>query len=121
MVTVRYIVKNVEEAVAFYTSHLGFSVDQNFAPAIAILLLDDLRLLVSGPMASASKPMLDGRIPDSGGWNRFVIQVDDLTDYVKKLRGEGVPFINEILDGPGGQQIICVDPSGNPIELFQPA
>ena len=121
MATFRYIVTDVEEAVAFYTTHLGFRVDKNFAPALAILLRDDIRLLAAGPKASASQPMPDGTQPVPGGWNRFVIVVDDLAEFVDKLRKDGVKFRNEILSGPGGSQILCEDPSGNVTELFQPA
>ncbi len=122
MARVRYIVDNVEEAVAFYTSNLGFEIEQNFAPAIAILVHDDLTLLVSGPKASASKPMLDGTTPSpGGGWNRFLLDFDDLESVVSKLKADGVIFRNDILDGVGGKQIICEDPSGNVVELTQPA
>ncbi len=121
MVRVRYIVDNVEEAVAFYTSHLGFEIEQVFAPAIAILIHGDLTLLVSGPKASASKPMLDGTIPSpGGGWNRILLDFDDLESVVAKLKADGVKFRNDILDGVGGKQIVCEDPSGNVVELTQP-
>jgi len=122
MARVRYIVDNVEEAVAFYTANLGFEIEQNFAPAIAILVHGDLTLLVSGPKASASKPMLDGTTPSpGGGWNRFLLDFDDLESAVSKLKADGVIFRNDILDGVGGKQIICEDPSGNVVELTQPA
>ena len=122
MARVRYIVEDVEEAVAFYTSNLGFEISQNFAPAIAILVHGDLTLLVSGPKASASKPMLDGTTPSpGGGWNRIMLDFDDLESVVLKLKADGVKFRNDILDGVGGKQIICEDPSGNIIELTQPA
>ncbi len=122
MARVRFIVDNVEEAVAFYTSNLGFEIEQNFAPAIAILVHGDLTLLVSGPKASASKPMLDGTTPSpGGGWNRFLLDFDDLESAVSKLKADGVIFRNDILDGVGGKQIICEDPSGNVVELTQPA
>ncbi len=122
MARVRYIVDNVEKAVAFYTSNLGFEIEQNFAPAIAILVHGDLTLLVSGPKASASKPMLDGTTPSpGGGWNRFLLDFDDLESVVSKLKADGVIFRNDILDGVGGKQIICEDPSGNVVELTQPA
>ena len=121
MVRVRYIVDDVEEAVAFYTSNLGFEIKQNFAPAIAILSHGDLNLLVSGPKASASKPMLDGTTPSpGGGWNRILLDFDDLESVVSTLKADGVRFRNEILDGVGGKQIICEDPSGNVVELTQP-
>ena len=121
MIRFRYIVDDVDQAVAFYTSHLGFRLERQFGPALAILQRDEFHLLVAGPKASASKPMPDGSQPASGGWNRIVIDVDKLADVVTKLRDAGVTFRNEILDGPGGSQILCEDPSGNPIELFQPA
>ena len=119
---VRYIVSDVEEAVDFYVSMLGFGIEKNFAPAIAILVHGDLTLLVSGPKASASKPMLDGTTPGpGGGWNRILLDFDDLESVVSKLKAGGVSFRNDILDGVGGKQIICEDPSGNVIELTQPA
>ena len=119
---VRYIVDDVEESVVFCVSKLGFEIEKNFAPAIAILVHGDLTLLVSGLKASASKPMLDGTTPDpGGGWNRFLLDFDDLESVVSKLKAEGVKFRNEILDDVGGRQIICEDPSGNVIELTQPA
>jgi catechol 2,3-dioxygenase-like lactoylglutathione lyase family enzyme len=121
MASVRYLVNDVDEAVAFYTGCLGFDLKQQFGPAIAILALGDLTLWVAGPTASAARPMPDGRKPQPGGWNRFVVQVDDLAATVTKLRQRGVPFRNEIVKGPGGQQILCEDPSGNIVELFQPA
>ena len=118
---IRYIVDDVEEAAAFYVSNLGFEVQKNFAPAIAILARDDLTLLVSGPKASASKPTRDGTTPSpGGGWNRFLLDFDDLESVVWKLEANGVKFRNDILDGVGGKQIICEDPSGNVIELTQP-
>ena len=121
MARFRYIVDDVDQAAAFYTSNFGFRLEQNFAPAMAILRREDLELWIAGPMASASKPMPDGSKPVSGGWNRIVITVEDLAGLVAKLREDGVEFRNEILSGPGGRQILCEDPSGNPIELFQPA
>lgn len=121
MVQVRYIVDDVQASVDFYVSKLGFEIDQNFAPAMAILKRGDLTLWVAGPQASASKPMPDGAQPTPGGWNRFVLVFDDLEAHVAKIRADGVTFKNEILSGPGGKQILCVDPSGNVIELFQPA
>jgi len=120
MATFRYMVSDVEEAVAFYTEHLGFSLDQNFGP-IAMVSREDLQLLLAGPKTSAARPMPDGRIPEPGGWNRLVIQVDDLASMVETLRGRGVHFRNEIISGPGGKQILAEDPAGKPIELFQPA
>ena len=119
MATVRYLVHDVDAAVRFYTEHLGFSVQQQFGPAIAILSRDDLTLWVAGPVASAARPMPDGRKPEPGGWNRFVIEVKDLAEMVAALRDKGVPFRNDIVDGPGGRQILCEDPSGNVVELFE--
>ena len=122
MARVRYIVDDVEEAVAFYVSNLGFEIQGNFAPAIAILALGDLTLLVSGPKASASLPMLDGTTPlPGGGWNRILLDYDNLEPVVSQLRANGVKFRNDILDGVGGKQIICEDPFGNVIELTQPS
>ncbi len=119
---VRYFVDDVEESVAFYVSKLGFEIEKNLAPAIAILVHGDLTLLVSGPKASASKPMLDGTTPSAGGgWNRILLDFDDLEAVVSKLEADGVKFRNDILDGVGGKQVICEDPSGNVIELTQPA
>ena len=119
MATVRYLVKSVDDAIAFYTRELGFEVKQKFGPAMAILVRGDLTLWLAGPAASASKPMPDGRKPEPGGWNRFVLPVDDLAALVATLRQRGVKFRNEILEGPGGKQILCEDPSGNVVELFE--
>jgi len=114
-------VKDVAEAVSFYHNHLGFELKQQFGPAMAILKRDDLTLWVAGPEASASRPMPDGRQPVPGGWNRFVLEVKMLPALVDKLKADNVKFRNDIVTGPGGQQILCEDPSGNVIELFQPA
>lgn len=119
MANVRYFVTDIEEAIAFYTEKLGFSLEQNFGP-FAVVLKDDLRLWLSDPRTSAARPMSDGRVPEPGGWNRLVIQVDDLASLVEKLKEEGTIFRNEILSGVGGLQILAEDPSGNPIELNQP-
>lgn len=121
MAQVRYIVDDVDQAIAFYTSQLGFSVEQQFGPAMAILKLEDLKLWIAGPMASASKPMPDGSKPRPGGWCRIVVAVSDLDAKVAQLRRDGVSFKNDILEGPGGKQILCVDPSGNIVELFEAA
>ncbi len=121
MTAFRYIVKDVEASVAFYTQRLGFALKQQFGPNMAILLRDDLTLWVAGPGASASRPMPDGRKPEPGGWNRFVIEVTDLERLVREMRQHGVLFRNEIVIGPGGKQILCEDPSGNVIELFEAA
>jgi predicted enzyme related to lactoylglutathione lyase len=117
---VRYIVSDVGAAIAFYTQALGFSLREQFGPAMAILARGDLTLWVAGPPASASKPMPDGRKPVPGGWNRFVLEVTDLPALVETLRQRGTAFRNDILEGPGGRQILCEDPSGNVIELFEP-
>lgn len=121
MAQVRYIVRDVEQAIGFYLDHLGFRLVQQFGPAMAIVERDDLRLWLAGPQASASRPMPDGTKPMPGGWSRFVLTVDDLDSLVARLRDGGVAFRNEIVTGPGGRQILCEDPSGNPIELFEPA
>jgi catechol 2,3-dioxygenase-like lactoylglutathione lyase family enzyme len=121
MTSIRYIVQEVGPAVAFYRDALGFTVERQYGPAMAILVRDDLTLWLAGPSASASKPMPDGRQPEPGGWNRFVLEVDDLTALVESLTAQGVAFRNTILEGPGGRQILCEDPSGNVIELFEPA
>ncbi len=121
MPTVRYIVNDVAESVRFYVDRLGFEELQRFGPAIAIVERDGLRLWLAGPPASASRPMPDGRRPEPGGWNRLVIEVDDLAAAVDKLRAGGVNFRNQPFSGPGGTQVLIDDPSGNPIELFQPA
>ncbi len=121
MAQVRYIVHDVAAAVAFYTTHLGFAVVQQFGPAMAILRKDDLTLWVAGPAASASKPMPDGTVPSPGGWNRFVLEVPDLAALVASMKVAGVPFRNDIVTGPGGKQILCLDPSGNVVELFEAA
>ena len=120
MVSVRYLVQDVDQAVAFYTQ-LGFALRQQFGPAMAIVARDDLTLWLAGPRASAARPMPDGRLPEPGGWNRFVLQVANLPDLVAELRARGVTFRNDIVDGPGGQQILCEDPSDNVVELFEPA
>lgn len=119
MTAVRYLVKDVGQAVDFYTNSLGFAVRQRFGPAMAILARGDLTLWLAGPLASAAKPMPDGRVPEPGGWNRFVLQVENLAELVATLRQQGVVFRNDIIAGPGGRQILCEDPSGNVIELFE--
>jgi catechol 2,3-dioxygenase-like lactoylglutathione lyase family enzyme len=120
-VNVRYMVDDVAAAVGFYTTHLGFRVLTNFPPAFADVMRGNLRLLLSGETSSAGRPMPDGRKPGPGGWNRIHLLVDDIDAEVGRLRGAGVPFRNDIVAGPGGKQILLEDPSGNPIELFQPA
>jgi len=120
-VNVRYMVDDVSAAVSFYTTHLGFTPLSNAAPAFADVARGNLRLLLSGEKSSAGRPMPDGRQPGPGGWNRIHLLVDDIAAEVERLRAEGVTFRNDIVRGPGGAQIVLDDPSGNPIELFQPA
>jgi catechol 2,3-dioxygenase-like lactoylglutathione lyase family enzyme len=120
-VNVRYMVADVETAIAWYTEHLGFTVLSNHAPAFADVARGSLRLLLSGPTSSAGRPMADGERPGPGGWNRIHLIVDDLSAEVARLRGAGVQFRNDMVTGPGGSQILLVDPSGNLVELFQPA
>src|SRR4051794_13234192 len=115
------MVDDVERAVDFYTANFGFTVNTSFAPAFADVVRGPLRLLLSGPKSSAGRPMPDGRIPQPGGWNRIHFIVEDIAAEVERLRAAGVTFRNEIISGPGGQQIVIEDPAGNPIELFQPA
>ena len=119
-VNVRYMVDDVETAVAFYTTHLSFTVISKTLPAFADVARGDLRLLLSGPSSSAGRSMPDGRRPVPGGWNRIHLIVEDLPAEVARLRAAGVSFRNDIVTGPGGSQILLDDPSGNPIELFQP-
>jgi catechol 2,3-dioxygenase-like lactoylglutathione lyase family enzyme len=120
-VNVRYMVDDVEAAIAFYTTHLGFTLLTKTAPAFADVARGDLRLLLSGPTSSAGRPMPDGRRPGPGGWNRIHLIVEDLSAEVNGLRAAGVHFRNDIVSGPGGLQILVEDPSGNVVELFQPA
>lgn len=121
LVSVRYMVDDVEESIDFYTRHFGFSLGHSFPPAFADVVRGRLRLLLAGPESSAGRPMPDGRKPGPGGWNRIHLIVDDIEGEVERLRSAGLSFRNEIVTGPGGQQILIDDPSGNPIELFQPA
>jgi catechol 2,3-dioxygenase-like lactoylglutathione lyase family enzyme len=120
-VHVRYMVSDVEAAIAFYTTQFGFTLISSAAPAFAEVARGDLRLLLSGPSSSAGRPMPDGRRPEPGGWNRIHFLVDDIAAEVRRLRAAGVRFRNEVTKGPGGSQVLLDDPSGNPIELFQPA
>jgi catechol 2,3-dioxygenase-like lactoylglutathione lyase family enzyme len=120
-VNVRYMVDDVEAAVDFYTTHLGFSLITSYGPAFADVERGDLRLLLSGPTSSAGRPMPDGRRPGPGGWNRIHLIVEDIAGEVERLRAAGLSFRNDIVSGPGGQQILIDDSAGNPIELFQPA
>ncbi len=121
MATVRYIVNDVEAAIGFYTGLFGFELKQDFRPAMGILVKDDLELWVAGPPASAQRPMPDGSQPAPGGWNRFVVHVEDIATTVAALTEAGANFRNEVISGPGGQQVLVEDPSGNAIEVFQPA
>ena len=120
-VNVRYMVDDVQAAVDFYTTHLGFTLNTPALPAFADVTRGNLRLLLAGPKSSAGRPMPDGRVPEPGGWNRIHFIVDDITAEVDRLRAAGVRFRNDIVTGPGGRQTLLNDPSGNPIELFQPA
>lgn len=120
-VNVRYMVGDVQAAVDWYVGHLGFSVQLNASPAFASVERGPLRLLLSGRASSAGRPMPDGRQPEPGGWNRFQLVVEDLAADVERLRARGVTFRNDIVTGPGGSQILAEDPSGNVVELFQPA
>lgn len=120
-VNVRYMVDDVDAAVAFYTTHFNFKLVSSAAPAFADVIRGRLRLLLSGPGSSAGRPMPDGRTPVPGGWNRIHLIVADLAAEVDRLQAAGLQFRNEIVTGPGGSQILVDDPSGNPIELFQPA
>ncbi|WP_340645885.1 VOC family protein [Phenylobacterium sp.] len=121
LVNVRYMVSDVQASVDWYVDNLGFSVHLNAAPAFASVGHGALRLLLSGKAASAGRPMPDGRQPEPGGWNRFQHIVEDIGAEVERLRARGVSFRNDIVVGPGGSQILAEDPSGNVVELFQPA
>jgi catechol 2,3-dioxygenase-like lactoylglutathione lyase family enzyme len=120
-VNVRYMVSDVAESVDFYTRLLGFEVLSNMAPAFADVQRGHLRLLLSGPTSSAGRPMPDGRTPEPGGWNRIHFIVDDIEAEVARLRQAGGTFRNDVVVGPGGSQILLEDPSGNVVEIFQPA
>ena len=120
LVNVRYMVDDVDAAIAFYTTHFGFSVRSSAAPAFADVVRGNLRLLLSGPKSSAGRPMPDGATPGPGGWNRIHFIVEDIAAEVERLRSAGVKFRNEVISGPGGRQILLEDPAGNRIELFQP-
>jgi catechol 2,3-dioxygenase-like lactoylglutathione lyase family enzyme len=120
LAVIRYLVDDVDHAVAFYTEHLGFSLERRMGPAFAIVSLGDVALWASGPQSSAARSMPDGRRPEPGGWNRLVIEVDDLEAKVTELKQAGLQFRNEIVTGPGGKQILLEDPAGNPVELFEP-
>ena len=119
-VNVRYMVNDVKASIAFYTTVFGFSLISDQSPAFADVKLGDLRLLLAGPGSSAGRTMPDGRRPEPGGWNRLLFVVDDIAAEVARLRSAGVTFRNDVISGPGGKQVVIDDPSGNPIELFQP-
>jgi len=120
-VNVRYMVDDVDAAIDFYTAHFGFTVRSSAEPAFADVIRGNLRLLLSGPTSSAGRPMPDGRQPVPGGWNRIELVVEDIRAEVERLRAAGLKFRNDIVTGPGGSQILLEDPSGNVVELFQPA
>lgn len=120
-VNVRYMVTDVDESTGFYTRLLGFELLSSAAPAFADVQRGNLRLLLSGPASSAGRPMPDGEKPGPGGWNRIHFIVEDLEAEVERLRSQGAAFRNDIVSGPGGKQILLLDPSGNVVELFQPA
>ena len=120
MATVRCMVDDVARCVTFYVDALGFEEIERYGPAMAIVRRGDLDLWLAGPLSSAARPMPDGRQPEPGGWNRVVVTTEDLDAQVRRLRAAGVPFRNDVIDGPGGSQVLIEDPSGNPIELFQP-
>ena len=120
-VNVRYLVDDVESSIAFYTELLDFEVLTNAAPAFADVRLGNLRLLLSGPRSSAGRPMTDGATPGPGGWNRIHLIVDDIDTEIGRLREAGATFRNEVVEGPGGKQVLLQDPSGNFVELFQSA
>jgi catechol 2,3-dioxygenase-like lactoylglutathione lyase family enzyme len=118
---VRYLVDDADAAAEFYTGRLDFTLERRMGPAFAIVSRGDLSLWLSGPQSSAARPMPDGRRPEPGGWNRLVLEVDDLEAKVEELKQAGLSFRNEIVTGPGGQQILLEDSAGNVVELFQPA
>jgi catechol 2,3-dioxygenase-like lactoylglutathione lyase family enzyme len=119
MVNVRYMVDDVDKAIEFYTKHLGFELHISASPAFADVTRGNLRLLLSGPTSSAGRPMPDGAKPGPGGWNRVHLIVPDIASEVARLREAGLSFRNDIVTGPGGQQILLEDPAGNVVELFQ--
>ena len=121
MATVRYLVTDVERSIAFYTEALGFKLDQSMAPAFARVSRNDLTLWLAGPQSSAARPMPDGRRPEPGGWNRFVVEMEDLVSRVAELKQAHLLFRNDVVVGPGGKQILLEDPDGNLVELFEAA
>ena len=120
MATIRYLVNDVDRAIAFYTQHLGFTLEKQAGP-VGIISKDDLTLWLSGPESSGARPLPDGHRQEPGGWNRLVLEVDNLSSRVATMKQAGLRFRNEIVTGPGGQQIQLEDPDGNPVELFEPA
>jgi catechol 2,3-dioxygenase-like lactoylglutathione lyase family enzyme len=121
MAAVRYLVKDVDRSIAFYTGHLGFTLVHQAGPAFASVSRGDLTLWLSGPQSSGARPMPDGRRPEPGGWNRLVLETKDLPTRAEEMRQKGVRFRNDVVVGPGGRQILLDDPDGNPVELFEPA
>jgi catechol 2,3-dioxygenase-like lactoylglutathione lyase family enzyme len=121
MAIVRYLVDDVDAAIGFYTDHLGFGLERRMGPPFAIVSRGDLLLWLSGPQSSAARSMPDGRQPEPGGWNRLVVEVEDLESEVDSMKRAGLSFRNEVVTGPGGKQILLEDPAGNPVELFEPA
>ena len=118
---VRYQVRDVARSVAFYTTHLGFTLEHQQLPAFASVSLGEVQILLSGPQASGSRPMPNGQEQEPGGWNRVVLRINDLPAFIETLKKTGLHFRNDMETGPGGRQIQIEDPDGNPIELFQPA
>lgn len=122
MARIRYMIKDVDQAIDFYTRHLGFTLEFSASPAMAQVARGDLHLLLSGPQSSGARPMPDGQHPSPGGWNRLLIEVENLPAMIETLKQAGVPFRrDDVVKGPGGQQIWIEDPSGNLIEVFEPA
>jgi catechol 2,3-dioxygenase-like lactoylglutathione lyase family enzyme len=119
MAAIRYLVADVDRSVEFYVGRLGFALDQQMGAAFARVTRGDLTLWLSGPTSSAARPMPDGRQPEPGGWNRLVLEVDDIDANVAALEAAGATFRNEVISGPGGRQVVVDDPDGNPIELFE--
>jgi catechol 2,3-dioxygenase-like lactoylglutathione lyase family enzyme len=119
-INVRYMVEDVDKAVEFYTKHLGFTLGRNAAPAFADVMRGNLRLLLSARQSSAGRAMPDGTLPFPGGWNRIELVVENLPSEVERLRRDGLHFRNDIVTGPGGSQVLLIDPSGNFVELFEP-
>ncbi len=120
MAVVRYLVADVDAAVTFYTGMLGFELVEKWGPPFAMIRRDDLTVWLSGPGSSASRPLADGSTPVPGGWNRLVIETDDLDSLVARLKTAGAVLRGDIVSGPGGKQALIIDPSGNPVELFEP-